>query len=92
MFIMAVCPFTFLGSLVIYMKFGMFVLSVFCRQYREYIENLLEYLIYFFQRTKPLEDLDRIFSKVSISVLHEQNMVFSFCMTEMHALGFSHQI
>lgn len=35
------------------------------RQYREYLENLLEYLIYFFQRTEPLQDLDRIFSKVT---------------------------
>ncbi|KAG8653026.1 hypothetical protein MANES_06G159600v8 [Manihot esculenta] len=35
------------------------------RQYREYMENLLEYLIYFFQRTEPLQDLDRIFSKVT---------------------------
>ncbi|XP_010544083.1 PREDICTED: splicing factor SF3a60 homolog [Tarenaya hassleriana] len=34
------------------------------RQYREYMENLLEYLIYFFQRTEPLEDLDRKFSEV----------------------------
>lgn len=36
----------------------------FYRQYREYLENLLEYLLYFFQRTEPLQDLDRIFSKV----------------------------
>ncbi|KAG6752707.1 hypothetical protein POTOM_042743 [Populus tomentosa] len=35
------------------------------RQYREYMENLLEYLVYFFQRTEPLQDLDRIFSKVT---------------------------
>ncbi|CAN6709374.1 unnamed protein product [Malus baccata var. baccata] len=34
------------------------------RQYREYMENLLAYLIYFFQRTEPLQDLDRIFLKV----------------------------
>ncbi|OVA11319.1 zinc finger protein [Macleaya cordata] len=34
------------------------------RQYREYLEHLLEYLVYFFQRTEPLQDLDRIFSKV----------------------------
>ncbi|KAK7351002.1 hypothetical protein VNO77_10117 [Canavalia gladiata] len=34
------------------------------RQYGEYMENLLEYLLYFFQRTEPLQDLDRIFSKV----------------------------
>ncbi|KAK6925991.1 Splicing factor SF3a60 /Prp9 subunit, C-terminal [Dillenia turbinata] len=34
-------------------------------QYREYIEKLLEYLIYFFERTEPLQDLDRIFTKVS---------------------------
>ncbi|KAE8717474.1 OBP3-responsive protein 1 isoform 1 [Hibiscus syriacus] len=36
------------------------------KQYREYMENLLEYLIYFFQRTEPLQDLDRIFSKVEV--------------------------
>ncbi|MED6211384.1 hypothetical protein PIB30_073195 [Stylosanthes scabra] len=35
------------------------------RQYREYMENLLEYLLYFFQRTEPLQDIDRIFSKVA---------------------------
>ncbi|KAL6291666.1 hypothetical protein ACE6H2_009176 [Prunus campanulata] len=34
------------------------------RQYSEYMENLLAYLMYFFQRTEPLQDLDRIFSKV----------------------------
>ncbi|PKI72437.1 splicing factor SF3a60 homolog [Punica granatum] len=34
------------------------------RQYREYLEKLLEYLVYFFERTEPLQDLDRIFSKV----------------------------
>ncbi|KAI4384841.1 hypothetical protein MLD38_002942 [Melastoma candidum] len=34
------------------------------RQYKEYLENLLEYLVYFFERTEPLQDLDRIFSKV----------------------------
>ncbi|CAI0412856.1 unnamed protein product [Linum tenue] len=33
-------------------------------QYREYTQNLLEYLVYFFQRTEPLQDLDKIFSKV----------------------------
>ncbi|PPS12959.1 hypothetical protein GOBAR_AA07680 [Gossypium barbadense] len=38
------------------------------RQYREYMENLLEYLIYFFQRTEPLQDLDRIFSKALASL------------------------
>ncbi|KAF3432834.1 hypothetical protein FNV43_RR23936 [Rhamnella rubrinervis] len=36
------------------------------RKYREYVENLLEYLIYFFQRTEPLQDLDRMFSKVEM--------------------------
>ncbi|KAL8550807.1 hypothetical protein ACS0TY_000034 [Phlomoides rotata] len=34
------------------------------RQYREYIQKLVEYLVYFFERTEPLQDLDRIFSKV----------------------------
>ncbi|CAA6659014.1 unnamed protein product [Spirodela intermedia] len=34
------------------------------RQYREYLEHLLEYLISFFQRTEPLQDLDRIYIKV----------------------------
>ncbi|KAJ6760296.1 SPLICING FACTOR SF3A-RELATED [Salix purpurea] len=37
----------------------------FTRQYKEYMENLLEYLAYFFQRTEPLQDLDRILSKVT---------------------------
>ncbi|EFH47013.1 predicted protein [Arabidopsis lyrata subsp. lyrata] len=32
------------------------------RQYRKYMEALLEYLVYFFQRTEPLQDLDRILS------------------------------
>uniref|UniRef100_A0A1J3JT40 Splicing factor 3A subunit 3 n=1 Tax=Noccaea caerulescens TaxID=107243 RepID=A0A1J3JT40_NOCCA len=36
----------------------------FSRQYRKYMEALLEYLIDFFQRTEPLRDLDRILSKV----------------------------
>ncbi|PSS33008.1 Splicing factor SF3a60 like [Actinidia chinensis var. chinensis] len=35
------------------------------RQYGEYLEKLLEYLVYFFERTEPLQDLDRIFSKVT---------------------------
>ncbi|KAG5233734.1 splicing factor [Salix suchowensis] len=43
----------------------------FTRQYKEYMENLLEYLVYFFQRTEPLQDLDRIFSKV-ITEFEEQ--------------------
>lgn len=34
------------------------------RQYRDYLEHLLEYLVSFFQRTEPLQDLDRMFSKV----------------------------
>ncbi|KAL6184061.1 hypothetical protein ACLB2K_045467 [Fragaria x ananassa] len=34
------------------------------RQYSEYIENLVQYLVYFFHRTEPLQDLDRIFVKV----------------------------
>ncbi|XP_050223582.1 splicing factor SF3a60 homolog [Mercurialis annua] len=37
----------------------------FNRQYREYMENLLQYLIYCFERTEPLQDLDRILSKVA---------------------------
>lgn len=35
------------------------------RQYLEYLQKLLEYLVYFFERTEPLQDLDRIFSKVT---------------------------
>ncbi|KAI5561850.1 hypothetical protein BDE02_15G014700 [Populus trichocarpa] len=45
--------------------FVSFFFPIFCRQYREYMENLLEYLFYFFQRTEPLQDLDRILSKVT---------------------------
>ncbi|VFQ97190.1 unnamed protein product [Cuscuta campestris] len=29
----------------------------------EYLEKLLEYLVYFFQRTQPLQDIEKIFSK-----------------------------
>ncbi|XP_051142789.1 splicing factor SF3a60 homolog [Andrographis paniculata] len=41
------------------------------RQYREYMQKLLEYLVYFFERTEPLQDLERIFSKV-ITEFEEQ--------------------
>lgn len=41
------------------------------RRYRDYIIDLLEYLISFFERTEPLKDLDRIFSKV-ITEFEEQ--------------------
>lgn len=41
------------------------------RKYRDYIIDLLEYLISFFERTEPLKDLDRIFSKV-IAEFEEQ--------------------
>ncbi|WOH06674.1 hypothetical protein DCAR_0626102 [Daucus carota subsp. sativus] len=41
------------------------------RQYKEYLSKLLEYLISFFERTEPLQDLERIFSKVSTE-LEEQ--------------------
>ncbi|WOL20473.1 splicing factor [Canna indica] len=34
------------------------------RQYREYLEHVLEYLISFVDRTQPLQDLDRLFAKV----------------------------
>lgn len=56
----------FWTELVFYLLAGFlkFCILFFCRQYREYLENLLEYLIYFFQRTEPLQDIDRIFSKV----------------------------
>ncbi|CAH8384498.1 unnamed protein product [Eruca vesicaria subsp. sativa] len=36
----------------------------FSRQYKKYLEALLEYLINFFQRTEPLQDLDKMLSKV----------------------------
>ncbi|KAK1302527.1 hypothetical protein QJS10_CPB12g01097 [Acorus calamus] len=34
------------------------------RQYKDYLEHLLEYLVSFFIRTQPLQDLDKIFSKL----------------------------
>ncbi|RWV95668.1 hypothetical protein GW17_00041688 [Ensete ventricosum] len=34
------------------------------RQYREYLEHVLEYLTSFVERTQPLQDLDRLFAKV----------------------------
>ncbi|KAI3834670.1 hypothetical protein MKW92_018425 [Papaver armeniacum] len=39
-------------------------------KYREYLEHLLEYLISFFRRTEPLQDLDRLFSKVETDFEH----------------------
>nr|KJB27425.1 hypothetical protein B456_005G1911002 [Gossypium raimondii]KJB27426.1 hypothetical protein B456_005G1911002 [Gossypium raimondii] len=45
------------------------------RQYREYMENLLEYLIYFFQRTEPLQDLDGIFSKLYSGLSSRPGMI-----------------
>ncbi|GJV87015.1 splicing factor SF3a60, partial [Tanacetum coccineum] len=33
-------------------------------RYKEYLSNMLEYLVYFFERTEPLQDLDRLFSMV----------------------------
>lgn len=41
------------------------------RQYREYLSKVIEYLVYFFERTEPLQDLDRLFSKV-VSEFEEQ--------------------
>ncbi|KAK9121923.1 hypothetical protein Syun_019540 [Stephania yunnanensis] len=38
-------------------------LPPFLVSYREYLEHLLEYLAYFFQRTEPLQDLEKIFAK-----------------------------
>ncbi|KAI3835332.1 hypothetical protein MKW98_020448 [Papaver atlanticum] len=40
------------------------------RKYREYLEHLLEYLISFFRRKEPLQDLDRLFSKVETDFEH----------------------
>lgn len=37
----------------------------FTRQYMEYMGKLLEYLVYFFERTEPLKDLERIFVKLT---------------------------
>jgi len=36
------------------------------RQYREYLEHILEYLTSFLYRTEPLQDIDKIFLKVSL--------------------------
>ncbi|KAL6509258.1 hypothetical protein OROGR_022568 [Orobanche gracilis] len=41
------------------------------RQYREYIQKLVEYLIHFFERTQPLQDIGRILLKV-IAEFEEQ--------------------
>ncbi|VVA18492.1 PREDICTED: splicing factor [Prunus dulcis] len=42
------------------------------RQYKEYLPNLVAYLIYFFQRTEPLQDLDAIFSKAEETEFEDQ--------------------
>ncbi|KAG2334799.1 hypothetical protein Bca52824_005979 [Brassica carinata] len=38
----------------------------FSRQYMKYMEALLEYLVNFLQRTEPLQDLDKMLSKVEV--------------------------
>jgi splicing factor 3A subunit 3 len=35
-----------------------------CRQYQEYLTEVTEYLLSFFERTQPLQDINKIFSKV----------------------------
>ncbi|OWM79634.1 hypothetical protein CDL15_Pgr023046 [Punica granatum] len=50
-------------SLLLLIDIDFFIQEAMGRQYREYLEKLLEYLVYFFERTEPLQDLDRIFSK-----------------------------
>lgn len=34
------------------------------RQYKEYLEHILEYLTYFLHRTEPLQDIQKIFTKL----------------------------
>lgn len=57
-----------------------------CRQYRDYLEHVLEYLITFFQRTEPLQNLDRIFSKVLF--LMSSNLCFSHSFIAVFFLVF----
>jgi len=38
----------------------------FDRQYKEYLEHILEYLTSFLYRTEPLQDIEKIFSKASL--------------------------
>lgn len=44
---------------------------LFCRQYKDYMEHVLEYLISFLERTQPLQDLEKIFAKVSSEFSHD---------------------
>lgn len=57
------------------------VLVQFYRQYREYLKNLLQYLTSFFHRTEPLQDLDRIFSKVIDFTLFWTCIFFSIILS-----------
>jgi len=43
-----------------------FSVSLIDRQYREYLEHVLEYLTSFLYRTEPLQDIEKIFLKVSL--------------------------
>ncbi|XP_074570094.1 splicing factor SF3a60 homolog [Curcuma longa] len=36
------------------------------RQYKEYLEHVLQYLVSFMERTQPLQDLDRLFEKLEV--------------------------
>lgn len=41
-------------------------MSVYCRQYQDYLKSMTDYLLSFFERTQPLQDVDKIFAKVSV--------------------------
>jgi splicing factor 3A subunit 3 len=74
---------SFVGILVLYGICTLFflILVQFYRQYRVYLNSLLEYLISFFHRTEPLQDLDRIFSKVIDFTLFWTCIFFSIILS-----------
>lgn len=61
------------------------------RQYREYMQKLLEYLVYFFERTEPLQDLERIFSKLTTEFEEQwEKQLVEGWENESHETGSSH--
>ncbi|CAA7024503.1 unnamed protein product [Microthlaspi erraticum] len=47
----------------------------FSKQYRKYMKDLLGYLIVFFKRTKPSQDLDTILSNVEIGFEEQETVI-----------------
>jgi hypothetical protein len=59
-------------------------ISLIDRKYREYLEHILEYLTSFLYRTEPLQDIDKIFLKVSLILPF--SILMSICVPHVYVI------